>query len=234
MVLSVPLVELATAKIVLVANVGFVSETESAANGDVVPIPTKLFVAINNEDVPTNPPVLLKYAVCPIVPKNNEEVATLVADAATEVTLPNTELAATVGRAEKGRFKVELAAVNGIPVAPVITKPLLPRPQLEVVLNIVEITGVAPPVENIGLVAVTEVTVPCGCAVQPTTPLEFVVKALVPLQFVAGAPVIAKLVVVAFVVEPAEAKKSTGNMTWLGRERVAPLSNVYAVADIFI
>ena len=45
-----------------------------------------------------------------------------------------------------------------------------------------EIAGVAPPVENIGAVAVTEVTVPCGCAVQPTTPDALVVRAEVPLH----------------------------------------------------
>ena len=41
-------------------------------------------------------------------------------------------------RAELGRFNVEDAAMKGIPVAPVTTKPLLPIPHVVEVLNSVE------------------------------------------------------------------------------------------------
>ncbi len=68
-----------------------------------------------------------------------------------------------------------------------------------VVLKEVVIFGVAPPVDERGNEAVTLVTVPCGCAVQPTTPDELVVRALTPLQLEAD-PMIAKFVVVALVV----------------------------------
>src|SRR5665213_3726057 len=70
---------------------------------------------------------------------------------------------------------------------------------LVVVPKASEIVGVAPPEDWIGYVPVTEVTVPCGCAVHPTTPVELVVRALVPLQF-SAAPVMANVVVVALVV----------------------------------
>lgn len=58
--------------------------------------------------------------------------------------------------------------------------------------------GVAPPLETLGKVAVTLVTVPCGCAVQPTTPMLFVVSALVPLQLEAP-PIRERLVLVALI-----------------------------------
>lgn len=61
------------------------------------------------------------------------------------------------------------------------------------------IDGVEPPEDETTPDAPTEVTVPCGCAVQPTTPFESVVRALVVLQAFA-LPVIAKVVEVAFVV----------------------------------
>jgi hypothetical protein len=74
--------------------------------------------------------------------------------------------------AELGKFREELAEIKGMPVALVMTKPLLPSPQVDVVLNIVDMTGVAPPVENRGLVAVTLVTVPTAAAVQFSTAPE--------------------------------------------------------------
>lgn len=69
------------------------------------------------------------------------------------------------------------------------------------------ITGVAPPVDWIGYVPVTLVTVPCGWAVHPTTPEELVVRALVPLQFEAPTPVMARVVVVALVEDARVANK---------------------------
>lgn len=86
-----------------------------------------------------------------------------------------------------GSESEEEAAINGIPVAPVTTKPLLPKPHVEVVLKIVVMFGVAPPEEKSGLVAVTDVTVPCGCAVQVKVP-PVQVSAFVPVQEVRNAP----------------------------------------------
>lgn len=63
-------------------------------------------------------------------------------------------------KADVGKSSVELAATNGMPVAPVIRKPLLPRPKVVVVLNIVVMFGEVPPLEKSGLVAVTPVTPP--------------------------------------------------------------------------
>ena len=63
--------------------------------------------------------------------------------------------------------------------------------------------GVAPPDDEpakpLAEATETAVTVPWGCAVHVTVPFEFVVSALVPLQFEARPPVMAKVLVVAFV-----------------------------------
>lgn len=141
-------------------------------------------------------------------------------------------------KAEFGRLSVELAATNGMPVGPVIRNPLFPRPKVVVVAKIVVMFGVAPPLENNGFVAVTLVTVPCGCAWQPNNP-PVQVRALVPVQTPNPAPwsvasveepVTDKDVEVAFVVEPAEAKKSTGKITWFGKLSVHVLFAVRSCA----
>lgn len=63
-------------------------------------------------------------------------------------------------KAVLGKFKVELAALKGIPVGPKTKKPLLPRPKVVVVLKRVVMFGEVPPLENNGFVAVTPVTPP--------------------------------------------------------------------------
>lgn len=82
----------------------------------------------------------------------------------------------------------------------------VPFPLRRPVIVVVSVSaGVAPPLDEpakpLEDATETAVTVPCACAVQPTTPELLVVRALVPLQLLAPAPVIARVVVVAFVVE---------------------------------
>lgn len=88
--------------------------------------------------------------------------------------------------------------------APLIAVPF-PLRTFEVMVVVSVSCGVAPPelepASPLAVATETAVTVPCGCAVQPTTPVELVVRALIPLQL-AAAPVMAKFVEVALVVDP--------------------------------
>jgi hypothetical protein len=67
-----------------------------------------------------------------VSPRRVEEAACIVPEPPKDIPVPFTVIE-EFWRAELGRFKVDEAAVNGIPVAPVITKPLLPIP------NVVEV-----------------------------------------------------------------------------------------------
>jgi hypothetical protein len=69
--------------------------------------------------------------------KSVEEAAVIVCVSPKLNSVPFTVIEELV-RAELGRFKVEEAAMKGIPVAPVTTKPLLPIPHVVEVLNSVE------------------------------------------------------------------------------------------------